>query len=371
MAQRGAILEDGKVSIVDDIDVDGPREGEALVQLAAAGVCGSDLALLQGKFPFPTPALLGHEAAGRVLELGPGTEGPAPGTRVTLWMRPPCRRCRACGRGLAALCEESGFMSARGTLLDGRTSFSRGGEPLYRGFGIGAFTSTVVMPVNGLIEVPDSVPDDVAALVGCGVATGVGSVINVADPRPGDVVLVFGGGGVGLSAALAAEAVGATAVVVDPGEHRRDLARRLGVSHALESGDRDAIRAGLKEAVGLANVDVVIDTAGRPELITMGHGLVHQGGTVVAVGLQPPDAEIVLKAPVVPISHKRILGCFMGGIDPHRDLPKLFELYLAGRLPIDQLITHRRPLGETAAALDDLAEGTGLRTIIDLTGEGA
>jgi Zn-dependent alcohol dehydrogenase len=367
MTVRGAILESGSVKVVDDISIDEPRAGEALIKLTAAGVCGSDLALLDGKFPFPTPAVLGHEAMGTVVQLGPDTVGPPLGSRVTLWMRPPCRSCRACYRNQAALCERSGFMSAKGTLLDGRTSFTRDGQPLYRAFGIGAFATSVVMPVAGLIEVPDDISDDVAALVGCGVATGVGSILNVAKPEVGDSVLIFGAGGVGLAAVMAAAAVGAGAVIVaDPTPHRREQALELGATHAIESGDRDAIRTQLKEQTGSGSVDVAIDAVGRPELLTTGYSLVRQGGTVVAVGLQPPDATLSLKAPMVPLSHKRLLGCFMGGIDPQRDLPRLFELHSAGRLPIDRLVSTHRPLDEAAEAIGDLAASRGLRTIIDL-----
>ncbi len=368
MSVTGAILDDGEVHVVDDIAIDEPRSGEALVDLTTAGVCGSDLALLEGKFPFPTPAVLGHEATGVVRALGPDTVGPEPGTRVTLWMRPPCRRCRSCTRGEAGLCEASGFMSAKGTLLDGRTSFTRGGEPLYRGFGIGAFATQVVMPVNGLVEVPDEVSTDVAALVGCGVATGAGAILNVARPLPGDTVLVFGAGGVGLAAVMAAAAVGAGhVIVVDPAEHRRDEALELGATHAIPGGDRREVRAQLTEATGAGTVDVAVDAVGRPELIETGYSAIRQGGAVVAVGLQPPDAEVTLKAPVLPLSHKRILGCFMGGIDPQRDLPKLFAMHLAGRLPIDRLVSAHRPIAEAAEALDDLANARGLRTLIDLT----
>lgn len=367
MRASAAVLEDGGIVVHDDVEVHEPRPGEALIEVRAAGVCGSDLAQLHGKFPFPRPAVLGHEASGRVLSLGPNTDGPAPGTRVTLWMRPPCRSCRACRRNLAALCEQSGFMSAKGTLLDGATGFSRGGESIYRGFGIGAFSTHVVMPVSGLIEVPDGIPDDVAALVGCGVATGFGAIVNVAKPEPSDTVLVFGGGGVGLAATMTAAAVGAGAVIVcDPVDHRRELALSMGATHVIEPGDRDAIRTQLKGIIGSSNVDIVVDTAGRPEIVEMGHSLVFQGGTVVSVGLQPPDADITLRAAVVPLSHKRILGCFMGGVDPHRDIPRMFQMFKSGRLPIDRLVTTHRPLVETEAALDDLTSGTGLRTILDI-----
>lgn len=366
MSVHAAVLEDGAVSIVDDVEIDAPRAGEARVRIVTAGVCGSDLALLDGKFPFPTPAILGHEAAGVVTELSPDVEGLAVGTRVTLWMRPPCRSCRACVRGEAGLCETSGFMSAKGTLLDGRTSFSRGGNPLYRAFGIGAFASEVIMPVNGLIPVPDDVSDDVAALVGCGVATGAGAILNVAKPQVGDTVLVFGAGGVGLAAVMTAAAVGAGAViVVDPAEHRRTEALTLGATHAIAGGDRKQVRAQLQEAIGESSVDIAIDAVGRPELIETGYSVIRQGGAIVAVGLQPPDATISLAAPVLPISHKRILGCFMGGIDPQRDLPRLFRLTQSGRLPIDRLVSQRRPLSDTIAALDDLKEARGLRTLID------
>ena len=356
----------GTVDVVDDVFLDDPREGEALITIDACGVCGSDLSLQSGKMPFALPMILGHEACGRVEALGPNTEGPAVGTRVVLWMRPPCRTCRMCIRGLGELCERSGAMSAYGTLLDGRTGFSRGGEPLYRALGIGAFTEQVVMPVGGLVPVPDDVPTEVAALLGCGVATGAGAVLNVARPQPGDVVVVIGGGGVGQAAAMAAAASSAGAVVVvDPVEDRRAQALELGATHAVEGGDPKTLRNQIKAALGYPIVDVAIEAVGRPELVATAHRLVRQGGTVVAVGVQASDASISLPAPQVALSHKRLLGCFMGGIDPQRDLPKLFALYRRGVLPLDKLITSRRPLSEAAEALDDLANARGLRTVLE------
>ncbi|MDP9406155.1 MAG: alcohol dehydrogenase catalytic domain-containing protein, partial [Actinomycetota bacterium] len=150
----------GEVAVVDDVEVDEPRAGEALVAVDAAGVCGTDRSLQSGAMAYPMPLLLGHEATGRVVALGDGTDGAdvAVGDRVVLWMRPPCRACRMCVRGQGELCERSGVMSARGTLLDGRTGLRRGGEPLYRALGIGAFAERVVMPVGGLVAVPDDVP---------------------------------------------------------------------------------------------------------------------------------------------------------------------------------------------------------------------
>ncbi len=369
MSVRGAVFTGvgHPVQIVDDIGIDSPKAGEALVDIEVAGICGSDLAIVNGKMPFPTPVLLGHEASGTVVEVGPQADGLEPGARVVVWMRPPCRACRACVRGEAALCERSGFMSARGTLLDGRTSFTRGGDPLYRAFGIGAFSTQVVMPVNGLVPVPDDVPTNVATLVSCGVATGAGAVLNVAHPQPADVVLVFGAGGVGLAAVMAAAATGAGAViVVDPAEHRRRQALEVGADHTIEGGDRDEIREQLKEAMGNAIVDVVIDAVGRSELVETGYRLVRQGGTVVAVGLQDKSSKVTLPGMVVPISHKRLCGCFMGGVDPQRDIPRIFSLYRRGAFPIDRLVSAVRPLDEVPEALDDLAAARGLRTVIDL-----
>lgn len=358
----------GAVKIVDDVEVDEPRSGEALIDIDACGVCGSDLALMSGKMPFPLPMVLGHEACGRVVALGPDTEGPAVGQRVVLWMRPPCRTCRMCVRGMSELCERSGAMSAYGTLLDGRTSFSRGGDPVYRALGIGAFTRQVVMPVGGLVEVPDDVPTDVAALLGCGVATGAGAILNVALPQPGDVVVVIGGGGVGQAAAMAAAASSAGAVVVvDPVAERRQQALSLGATHTVEGGDAKTLRGQLKQALGDPMVDIAVEAVGRPELVATAHRIVRQGGTVVAVGVQASDATISLPGPQVALSHKRLLGCFMGGIDPQRDLPKIFALYRRGVLPLDRLITARRPLDEAAEALDDLANARGLRTVLEMT----
>lgn len=369
MGQAGAIVTEvgGEVRIVDDIEIDEPRAGEALVELTAAGVCGSDLSLRSGKMANPMPLLLGHEATGRVVELGPGADGPVPGTRVILWMRPPCRSCRMCARGQGELCLTSGFMSAKGTLTDGRTSSMREGRPLHRALGVGAFTERMNMPVAGLVEVPDGVPDGVAALLGCGVATGAGALLNVAPPVPGDVVLVIGGGGVGLAAAMTAAALGAGAVVVaDPAQHRREAALDLGATHAIAGGDAREVRGQLKEALGDPWVDIAIDAVGRPEIVELGFRAVRQGGTVVAVGVQAGDATVGLPGAQLSTLHKRVLGCFMGGVDPHRDLPKLFALYERGVLPIDRLIGQRRPLAEAAEALDDLAAARGLRTVLDL-----
>lgn len=369
MTQHGAVLDEpgGDVRVVDDVEIDAPQPGEALVELDLAGVCGSDLAVVRGSAPHPLPVLLGHEATGRIAALPVPHPVLSVGDRVTLWLRPPCRVCRMCVRGEAVLCERSGMMSVRGTLLDGRTSSTRGGAPLYRGLGVGAFTSRTVMPVAGLVPVPDDVPPPVAALLGCGVATGAGAVLNVARPVPGDVVLVFGAGGVGLAAALAALAVGAgTVVVVDPSPDRRQQALALGVPHALEGGDRAALRGQLGEALGDAVVDVVIDAAGRAALVELGYRLVRQGGTVVAVGLQGGDEQVRLPGPLVPLSHKRVLGCFMGGIDPQRDLPRLFDLYRRGAFPVDRMVTASRPLAEAADALDDLAAARGLRTVLEV-----
>lgn len=372
MSVRGALLTEaaGGIQIVDDLQVEAPRRGEALVELDAAGVCGSDLAVRDGKVGYPMPVVLGHEATGTVTAVGEGADeaGVREGQRVALWMRPPCRACRSCVRGEAHLCERSGVMSARGTLPDGRTALTRGDDPVHRAFGIGAFASSVVMPVGGLVPVPDDVPVEVAALSSCGVATGAGAVLNVARPEPGDVVCVFGGGGVGMAAVMAAVATGAGAVVlVDPAENRREQALALGATVACPSADRSALRAALADAIGGdAVIDVVIDCVGSPDLVAVGYRLVRQGGTVVAVGLQPQDATVTLPGPLVPLSHKQVLGCFMGGIDPHRDLPRLFALWRTGRFPVDRLVADRVGLDAVATALDDLAAARGLRTIVEV-----
>jgi S-(hydroxymethyl)glutathione dehydrogenase/alcohol dehydrogenase len=223
------------------------------------------------------------------------------------------------------------------------------------------------MPVTGLVEVPDSVPDDVAALLGCGVATGAGAVLNVARPTPGDVVLVIGGGGVGLAAAMTAAALGAGAIVVaDPAEHRRAAALDLGATHVIPGGGARVVRGQLKEAMGDTWVDIAIDAVGRPELVELGFRIVRQGGTVVAVGVQAGDATVGLPGAQLATSHKRVIGCFMGGVEPHRDLPKLFALHQRGALPVERLVGRHRPLAEAAEALDDLAAARGLRTVLDL-----
>lgn len=382
---RGVVLTAAGASptLVDDLELSDPRAGEALVEVTLAGVCGSDLAVRDGKVAYPVPVVLGHEAVGVVAAVGSPDETaadaveaeteqpPRVGDRVVLWMRPPCRACRSCRRGDAALCEQSGVMSARGTLPDGTTGVTRAAAPVHRAFGIGAFAEAVVMPLAGLVVVPAGVPDEVAALSSCGVATGAGAVLNIARPAEGDTVAVWGAGGVGLAAALTARAVGAGGVVViDPSPERRAGAEALGIS-AVPGGERAELRAQLLSALGGEPLDVALDAVGRAAVVEQAWRAVRPGGTVVSIGLMGAEERVVLPGPLVPLSQRRLLGCFMGGVDPHRDLPRIFALHGEGRLPIERLVSTLRLLDEVPAALDDLAAARGLRTIIDVQHSGA
>lgn len=375
MRARAALLEEagGPVRVVDDLEVAAPRAGEVLVEVASAGICGSDLAVLSNRFPFPLPLVLGHEAAGTVVVAGPDTVAPPPGSVVALWMRPPCRACRACIRGDAGLCETTGAMSARGTLPDGSTQVSRAGQVVHRAFGVGAFASHVVMPTSGVIPLPPGTGPDVAALISCGVATGAGAILNVAGVSVGETVVVFGGGGVGLSAALASLAVGARhAIVVDPSPDRRQQAVELGATGAVPPApDVKELRGEIRAITGSPQVDVAVDAVGAPGIIESGFRLVRQGGRVVCVGLSPVDAHVSLPATLLATSHKQVLGCYMGGIDPHRDLPRIVALQQRGVLPIERMVTRRCALDEIEGAVADMEAGRGLRTIVHLGAGGA
>lgn len=349
---------------VEQIEVGVIAPGHVRVRVDVAGVCGSDLAVVSGQYPCRFPAVLGHEAVGTVTETGDGVELTT-GTRVTLWMAPPCRMCRRCLNGEAALCSSGRRIAGAGVLADGSTRFSRDGETLYRSFGLGAFSHELVVPEAGAIAVPDDVPDDVAAVVGCGVATGAGAILNVARPQVGDTVLVLGAGGVGLSAIMAARAVGTgTIVAADPREDRRRDARRAGATVTLEGSSPEEMAAELRE-LG-TEIDVVVDAAGRPELVELGLKVVREGGTVVAVGLQPSGSRISISGQTLSLSQRRLLGCFMGAIDPHRDLPRLFAMYQQGRFPVDTIDVQRCTLDELPAYLSDPSRITGSRLLVDV-----
>jgi Zn-dependent alcohol dehydrogenase len=351
--------------VVDDVTIDGPRPGEVIVDVACCGLCHSDLSLMNGTFPPPGPIVLGHEAAGTVAELGEGVTDLAVGDKVVLTPTPSCGSCYWCLRDQASLCVNmSGILNH--TFLDGTTGLSRGGEVVYRGVGVGAFAEQAVVLAEGAVKVPDDVPLDTVAVIGCAVQTGVGSVINLARVTPGSTVLVMGLGGIGISIVQGARIAGAARIIVsDPISARRDAAASFGATHAIDPGAQDVI-AECQALTGGIGVDYAFDAVGSGPLVETGFYATRNGGTIVAVGAGPIDHMINIPVPLFAISQKTLMGSCLGGVNSRRDVPLLIDLYRSGRLDLDSMITARRPVEELGDAMADMDTGEGLRTILTL-----
>jgi alcohol dehydrogenase len=347
--------------VVADVDLHGPGDGELLIRVKAAGVCHSDLSVVDGNRVRPLPMALGHEAAGVVAEVGPGVSDVREGDHVVLVFVPACGSCPYCATGTPALCSAGAAANGAGTLLRGARRLRWNGTEIHHHLGVSAFSEYAVVDRVSAVVIPDDVPWDVAALFGCALLTGVGAVCNTVSVRPGESVAVFGLGGVGLSAVMGAAVAGAMPIIaVDPVPAKRDLARALGATAALDPGEVaaawfDLVPGGVRYAV---------EAVGNPAVFAAAVASTGRGGTTVAVGLPHPAAE--LRVPALPIvaEAKTLVGSYMGSAVPRRDIPRLIGLWRAGRLPVERLHTGSLPLDEINEAMDALAGGEVIRQVI-------
>lgn len=350
---------------VEELELEGPGVGEVLVELAAAGVCHSDLSVVDGSRPRPLPMVLGHEAAGIVREVGEGVRDLRPGDHVVFSFVPTCGRCRHCVAGEPSLCEEGGRANVQGTLLGGAVRFShpqRG--PVHHHLGVSAFSQYTVAARESLIPIPQDIPLEKAALFGCAVITGVGAVLNTARVSAGQSLAVFGLGGVGLSALLGARLVGAWPIVaVDPLRPKLELARTLGATYAIEGGPGNDVVAQIRDLTH-GGVDFAFEAVGSAPVIRQAYESTRRGGTVISIGLPHPSHEVTLPALSLVTEAKTVRGSYMGSAVPARDIPRFLELYRAGRLPVDHLISRFVTLDAINEAMDALAGGEAVRQVI-------
>jgi S-(hydroxymethyl)glutathione dehydrogenase / alcohol dehydrogenase len=356
----GAPLELTELELAD------PRPGEALVRLHACGVCHSDVNAIDGTAETRCPAVLGHEGAGVVEAVGAGVTL-RPGTRVMLSWLPFCGHCEECRRELPHLCSAVWAGMEHGGLLDGTPRLSRDGEPVYHYSYLAAFAERTVVPAACCLPIPDDVPFDVAALVGCAVATGTGAVWRTAGVRPGERVAVLGCGGVGMSAVLGAVAAGAEPVVaVDVAEEKLAQARELGATHAVAWADgAEATAERVREASG-GGVDYAFEATGRPEAARAAFLSTRPRGAAVLIGIPRADAVVELPALAIPRLERRVIGSIYGSTRPERDFPPLLDLYRRGRLPLDRLVSARLPLDAVADGLARLRDGRTLRVVLEV-----
>ena len=362
--------------VVDEITLAGPGPGEVFVEIAAAGLCHSDLSVVDGSRPRVMPMVLGHEASGIVREVGPtgrtesesqGIAEFAAGDHVVFSWVPICGRCHYCVTGRGALCEPGGEANIAGTLLNGARRFtdSRSQPPqaCNHHLGVSAFSQFTVAAQESLVRIDHTLPLGVAALFGCAVITGVGAVLNTARVRSGSSVAIFGMGGVGLSAVMGARAAGAYPIIaVDRVPDKLKLARELGATHTINAVQDDPVVA-IKE-VGGGGADYVFEGVGNETVLIQAYESTRRGGTTITIGLPAPGKMFAVPALSIVAEERTIKGSYMGSCVPRRDIPRYIGMYQAGLLPVDKLQTHTLRLEEINAGFDRLAQAQAVRQII-------
>ena len=356
-----------KPVVVEEITVDSPGRGEVMVKLGACGVCHSDLSATNGTIPMPPPLVLGHEAAGEVVEVGEGvssgTGALAVGDHVVSSFIYMCGKCRFCSAGRPVLCLEQG--KAITTLPDGtlRTRDAKG-NPVSIFSGCGVMAEYATVHVDNLVKIDPKIPFDRAALVGCAVTTGVGAVFNTARVAPGASVAVFGCGGVGLNVIQGARIAGASRIIaIDSNEAKLDLAKKFGATDALAAKPGEDPSKSIKKLTG-GGADYAFECVGSGELAATAYRAIRRGGLAVVVGVAKPGDSTSVRTMTLPFEEKTLTGSYFGSCVPRTDFPRMLDLYLGGRLMLDELITRRYKVEEAPQAFADLESGRNARGVI-------
>jgi S-(hydroxymethyl)glutathione dehydrogenase / alcohol dehydrogenase len=343
---------------IEEIDLAAPQAGEVRVQIAACAICHSDVLAMDGAWGGDLPAVYGHEAAGIVEEVGEGVEAVVAGDHVVVTLLRSCGHCHFCAKGESPLCETRLPLDIRSPLT------ARDGSSIRQGLRTGAFAEQVVAHMSQIAVIPREVPLESAALLACGVITGVGAVLNTAGVRPGSHVATIGTGGVGLNCVQGAALCSArTNVAIDISDSKLAVARTFGASHTINPGELDAQGAvhSLTEGRG---ADYVFVAAGSGAAIEQGATLLRRGGTLVVVGMTPDGVKIRLEPVALADKALRIIGSKMGSVRLPVDMPLLVDWYRQGRLKLDELISGRYPLEQINEAIASAASGAALRNVI-------
>ena len=351
-----------KPLVVQDVDLESPGPGELLVKINAVGLCHSDLSVINGNRPRPTPMVLGHEAAGVVEECGEGISDLKPGDQVVLVLVPSCGACIPCMEGRPVLCDPGARANVAGTLLGGARRLSARNQPIYHHIGVSAFAEYAVVSRRSAVKVDRSLPAHEAALFGCAVLTGVGAVVNTAKVPAGSSVAVIGLGGVGLNALLGAILVGAGEIVaVDVNPDKLEVASRLGATKVIKAGP-DASKEVRDITAG--GVDFAFEMASSLPALQMAYDITKRGGTTVTASLPHPDIRLSIP-PVQLVAEERTLkGTYLGSSIPARDIPRYISLYQRGKLPVDELVSDFVSLETLNEGFDRLADGNTVRQIL-------
>jgi S-(hydroxymethyl)glutathione dehydrogenase / alcohol dehydrogenase len=363
--QAAVLMEPRTKLVIEDLTLDAPQAGEVLVKIAASGVCHSDYHLISGATKHPMPAVLGHEGAGIVEAVGPGVTRIKEGDPVVLNWAPDCGRCYYCLRGKPNLCETFTEPIWRGVMLDGTPRLHRNGSsPVYHYCGLASFSQYAVVPQESCIVIRRDVPLKVAALVGCAVATGVGAAFYTASVRPGDSVVVIGCGGVGLSILQGAALCGAeTLIAVDTAAVKMDIAKQFGATHTILAGKGDTAEQ-IRAVTGGRGADHVFEAVGVPAVQEAALSYARPGGNLILVGLSPMGTGTNLPGAIITRQEKVIKGSYYGTVLAGRDFPMILDLYKAGKLKLDQLISKEYTLSQINEAFDEMLKGELARGVV-------
>ncbi|MEO8298973.1 MAG: zinc-dependent alcohol dehydrogenase family protein [Burkholderiales bacterium] len=373
MKTRAAVLrqsglphpyKDSRPLVIEEVELADPGRDEVLVRIRAAGLCHSDLSVINGDRPRPLPMALGHEAAGEVMALGEGVSDLALGDHVALVFVPSCGHCEPCCEGRPALCEPGAAANGAGTLLSGARRVKDGqGEAVNHHLGCSAFAEHAVVSRRSLVKLDPRLPWDEAALFGCAVLTGVGAVVNTAQVRAGQSVAVIGLGGVGLAAVIGAVAAGAREIVaIDLSPAKRELAISLGATQVFDGADPQCVEQ-VRAATG-GGLDHVFEFAGSIRAFETAYRITRRGGTTTTAGLPPPGANFALPVVNLVAEERTLKGSYIGTCVPQRDLPHFVSLYRTGRLPVNRLMSGTLKLDDINEGFDRLHAGEAVRQVI-------
>ncbi len=365
MKAKAAILfEAGKRLDIREVDVENPRAGEVLIKMAAAGICHSDLHVMTGHLAAQLPAVLGHEGSGVVAGVGPGVTSVKPGDHVIPLWRLSCGVCEYCSEGRPAVCAEGLQIRMTGRLLDGTTRFKLDGEEIKHFAGVSSFSEYSVIPEKAVLKIPEDFPLDKAALLGCGVITGVGAAFNAARVKPGSSVAVIGCGGVGINVIQGAAIAGAEKIIaVDLLPKKLEFAKQFGATHTVNSKETNAVEA-IRALTGGRGVDYAFEVIGLPATIRQAYDSLKKRGLAIIVGVTPMTAEVSIPIMSMVFEERTLTGSIYGSARPLIDIPMLINLYKAGKLKLDELLTRRYPFSQINEAYEGLERGEGIRSVV-------
>ncbi|WP_437872094.1 S-(hydroxymethyl)glutathione dehydrogenase/class III alcohol dehydrogenase [Sorangium sp. So ce363] len=367
MKARAAVAHKaGEKLTVEDVQVEGPREGEVLIEIKATGVCHTDAYTLSGKDPEGLfPAILGHEGAGVVVDVGPSVKSLKKGDHVIPLYTPECRQCSYCTSGKTNLCQAIRATQGRGLMPDGTSRFSIGKERIHHYMGTSTFSSFTVLPEIAVAKIREDAPFDKVCYIGCGVTTGIGAVINTAQVRPGDNVVVFGLGGIGLNVIQGARMAGADIIVgVDINPKRRELAERFGMTHFVNPSEVAGDLVPYLVDLTRGGADFSFECIGNVKVMRQALECCHKGwGTSIIIGVAGAGEEISTR-PFQLVTGRVWKGTAFGGAKGRTDVPKIVDWYMEGKIKIDELITHTMPLDDINRSFDLMHEGESIRSVV-------